>query len=77
MYSCFQNNAASIDVNVHEKTKGSLGVCRVQLGPALLCLCVGECGEVSVSGELEVLPCPPQCESTSGFPGLPWEELLR
>lgn len=36
----FQNNAATIDVNVREETKGSLGVCRVQLGPALLSVCV-------------------------------------
>lgn len=39
MYSSFQNNAAAIDVNVSEETKGPLGVCRVQLGPALLFVC--------------------------------------
>lgn len=43
----------------------------------LCCLCVGERGEVSVSEELEAVPCSLQCGSTSGFPGLLQGELLR
>lgn len=75
----FQNNAATIDVNVREETKGSLGCVQGAARPSSAqCLCVlGRVVRCQCQRNQRCCPAPCSVSQHLASPGLLWKGLLK